>query len=190
MTATEAYPALEQAFLSAKTEVWASFLVFDLRTRLRSDEARAIGRTWFDLAVHTLNRGVALNIVISDVDPIAWPAMHRAAVRNLRLFSAAAAVAAPGVRMTARLARHPARAGLFVRLAFWPIMLVRSGRIAGWLNTLTPACRAAAVRDMPGTVAALRLLPKGDLRVRWWRLPEFCPAVHHQKLAVIDRTFL
>lgn len=190
LTAGEAYPALERAFLSAQTEIWGSFLVFDLRTRLRSDEARAIGHTWLDLVVHTLNRGVALNIVISDVDPIARPVMHRAAVRNLRLFSAAAAVAAPGAQMTARLARHPARGGMLVRLAFWPLVMMRLRKISRWMNRLAPERRAAALRDMPATAAALRILPDGRLRPRWWHLPQLCPAVHHQKLAVFDRTFL
>lgn len=58
VTAAEAYPALERAFLSARREIVAGFRVFDLKTRLRSAEARAIGPTWFELIIHTLRRGV------------------------------------------------------------------------------------------------------------------------------------
>lgn len=190
LTASEAYPALERAFLSAETEIWASFLVFDLRTRLRSAEAREIGDTWFDLVVHTLNRGVALHVVLSDVDPIIRPRMHRDAMRSLRLFSAAAAVAAPGVRMQARLADHPARSGLGVRIAVWPLIQYRLYRIARWLNALSPDQRAAALRDMQRTALAFRGLADGRVRPKLWHLPELHPAVHHQKLAVIDRKCL
>ena len=143
LTASEAYPALERAFLGAVSEVWASFLVFDLTTELRSPEALTIGRTWFDLVVHTLNRGVSLHIVISDVDPIARAAMHRAATRHLRLFSAAAAVANPGARLTVVRARHPAETGALVRLAIWPYIMKKVFRTAGWLNRLSPGKRAA-----------------------------------------------
>ena len=43
VTAAEAYPALERAFLSAETEIVAGFRVFDLKTGLHSPEALAIG---------------------------------------------------------------------------------------------------------------------------------------------------
>ncbi|MFN3846019.1 MAG: hypothetical protein ACK4RZ_09385 [Paracoccaceae bacterium] len=51
-TATEAYSALERAFLAAETEIVASFLVFGPDTRLRSDEGLAVGQRWFDLTDH------------------------------------------------------------------------------------------------------------------------------------------
>lgn len=75
VTAAEAYPALERAFLAAESEISAGFRVFDLRTGLRSPEGQAIGATWFQLIVHTLKRGVANSIVLSDFDPIARPVL-------------------------------------------------------------------------------------------------------------------
>ncbi|MBC7140710.1 MAG: hypothetical protein H5U18_00880, partial [Rhodobacteraceae bacterium] len=48
LTAEQAYPALEREFLGARAEIWASFRIFDLTTRLRSDEAREVGKTWID----------------------------------------------------------------------------------------------------------------------------------------------
>ena len=190
LTAAEAYPALERAFLAAKSEIWASFLVFDLSTRLRSPEAMEIGKTWFDLVVHTLNRGVSLHISISDVDPIARAAMHRAATRHLRMFSAAAAVANPGVRLKVLRPRHPAETGVLIRMAVWPYVMKKLFRTAGWLNSLGPEYRAAALRDMNGMVENLRIREDGSVAVRLLSLPRLYPVVHHQKLAVIDRRFL
>jgi phospholipase D1/2 len=190
LTASEAYPALERAFLAAKSEVWASFLVIDLTTKLRSPEALEIGKSWFDLVVHTLNRGVSLNVVISDVDPIARAATHRAATRNLRMFSAAAAVANPGAKLAVIAARHPAETGVMVRLAIWPYIMKKVFRTAGWLNNLSAERRAAALRDMRGAAQNLRLRADGTVAPRLLSLPRLYPVVHHQKLAVIDRKLL
>lgn len=190
LTASEAYPALERMFLNAKSEIWASFLVFDLSTRLHSPEALAIGKRWFDLVVHVLNRGVSLNISISDVDPIARPEMHRSATRYLRMFSAAAAVANPGARLYVKRSRHPAETGAMVRLAIWPYIMKKLFKTAAWLNGLSPEHRAAALRDMDGTVRNLRVRADGTVAVRLWSLPRLFPVVHHQKLAVFDRKTL
>jgi phosphatidylserine/phosphatidylglycerophosphate/cardiolipin synthase-like enzyme len=190
LTASEAYPALERAFLAAETEVRASFLVFDPATPLRSDEARKVGSTWFDLIVQTLARGVALHFVLSDVDPIGRAAMHRAAVRSQRMFLAAAEVAGPGARLSVRLARHPAQTGFAIRLAIWPYIQSKVHATAGWLNGLDPASRAAALRDMPGAARNLRLRPDGTVKPRLWSIPQLSPVTHHQKLAVVDRRLL
>ncbi|HEY6917833.1 MAG TPA: phospholipase, partial [Tabrizicola sp.] len=99
VTAAEAYPALERAFLDARHEIVAGFRVFDLKTRLRSVEARKVGSTWFDLMIHTLRRGVSVRIVLSDFDPIARPRLHRATWRTVRMFWAAAEMAGPAARL-------------------------------------------------------------------------------------------
>lgn len=187
LTAAEAYPELERAFLAAESEIWGSFLVFDLSTRLRSEEAQAIGKTWFDLVLHTLNRGVAINITISDVDPVARAALHRAATRQHRLFSAAAGIANPGVRLTVTRRHHPAETGAVLRLLLWPYIMSKVFRTAGWLNSLSPPLRSAALRDMTGAARNLHVRPDGTVRPRLLSLPRLFPAVHHQKLAVIDR---
>ncbi len=190
LTAQEAYPALERAFLAAKDEIWASFLVFDLSTRLRSPEGLVVGKTWFDLLVHVLNRGVKVNFVVSDVDPIARAQLHREATRTLRMFAAAAAVANPGVRLSVRLARHPAQTGAVVRVLIWPYIMKKLFRLAGWLNAQSPELRSAALRDMGGARENLRIRPDGKVSVRLMSLPRLYPAIHHQKLAVIDRNLL
>ncbi len=187
LTAAEAYPALEEQFLRARTEISASFLVFDLRTKLRSDGGLGIGSTWFDLVVHTLRRGVSIRIVLSDVDPIARAAMHRDATRNQRLFLAAAEAAGQGAKLTVIRALHPAQTGALVRLAIWPYILRKVATTAGWLNRLAPAERSAALRDMPDLASKLTLRRDGTVRPRWLQLPSLHPCTHHQKLAVFDR---
>lgn len=187
ITGGEAYPALERAFLEADTEIHASFRIFDPRTRLRSPEALSVGPTWADLITHTLARGVALHLCIADFDPIARPVLHRGSWRSVRLLHEAAAKAGPAARLHVSALRHPAQSGLLVRLAFWPVVRRRLGRIAGWLNTLDPAEREAAMHDMPGLHAHLRRLPSGEWRVRRLHVPHLHPATHHQKLAVFDR---
>lgn len=186
LTAAEAYPALERAFLAAERDIRGSFLVFDLTTRLRSPEARQIGKTWFDLLVHTLRRGVAVHFTLSDVDSIARPMMHRDAWRSARMFAAAAEVAGPSARLSVKAARHPARSGLAIRLLVWPYVMKRLFDAARDLNALPGPVRKASLRDMPDYARLMRIGADGRVRPRLWHLPELYPLTHHQKIAVID----
>lgn len=185
VTAAEAYPALERAFLSAKHEIVAGFRVFDLKTKLRSDEARAIGATWFDLMIHTLRRGVAVRIVLSDFDPVARPRLHRATWRTVRMFWAAAEMAGPGAKLVVVPSMHSAVAGIWPRLLFWPVVKSRLGRVAGWLRRQVASHRMSALREMPGV--GRMLVAKDEMpRPRLFQVPPLYPATHHQKLAVFD----
>ena len=85
LTAAEAFPAFERAVLSARREIWGSFRIFDLETLLRSQEARLIGETWFDLMVHTLGRGVRVRMVLTDFDPVVRPRLHALTWRSVRV---------------------------------------------------------------------------------------------------------
>lgn len=187
ITAAEAYPALERAFLSARSEIVASFLVFDPDTRLRSPEGLAVGQRWFDLIVHCLRRGVRINISLSDFDPIARAAMHRGTWRSLRMLLAAAEVAGPDAQLRVTAARHPAQTGWVPRLLISPMIMARIWRTAGWLNRLPADGRTAALRDMPGVAALMRQRDDGRVRPRLWPLPRLFPGTHHQKIAVFDR---
>jgi len=190
LTAAEGFPALERAFLSARTEIWASFRVFDPDTRLRSTEARRVGACWSDLVAHTLARGVRINLAITDFDPIAMPRLHRATWRSVRKLIAAAEIAgsAPNLRVVA--AMHPASTGLIPRLGFWPLILWKEIRLANWLNRLPHAALVAVLREMPGIPPRLATSAGGRLRPRLWPLPRVYPATHHQKIAVFDRRTL
>jgi phosphatidylserine/phosphatidylglycerophosphate/cardiolipin synthase-like enzyme len=185
ITAAEAYPALERAFLAAEHEILAGFRVFDLKTRLRSAEALAVGSTWFDLMIHTLKRGVDVRIVVSDFDPIARPRLHRATWRTVRMLWAAAEMAGPRAKLSVTPSMHSAVAGIWPRLLFWPVVQSRLNRVAGWLRGQVASHRLRALREMPGVdqmLVAKDVLP----RPRLLSVPPLYPATHHQKLAVFD----
>jgi phosphatidylserine/phosphatidylglycerophosphate/cardiolipin synthase-like enzyme len=188
MTASEAYPALERAFLAARTEISASFLVFDLDTKLRSPEALGIGPTWFDLIADTLRRGVRLRLVLSDFDPVARPEMHSGSWRSLRQCLAAAEIAGPKARLEVKAALHPAQTGLLPRLLLWPFIQARLSQMARTLNAMPSADRQAILRDQPAMARRLVAFgPNGALRPNWAVLHRLYPGTHHQKLAVFDR---
>nr|WP_241188145.1 phospholipase D-like domain-containing protein [Pseudohalocynthiibacter aestuariivivens] len=187
LTAQEAYPVLERAFLNARTEINAGFRVFDPGTPLYSDEAREIGCDWFDLLVHTLRRGVSIRFVISDFDPIGAPHLHRLSSRTRRQMIAAQELAGAGTLETV-MDMHAARVGLLPRLLFYPIARKRLGDLVRWINGLSLAPRRRFMQD----ATRLRGLTKFDgQEVRCAPgLPNLYPASHHQKLAVFDRETL
>ncbi|WP_246831289.1 phospholipase D family protein [Pseudotabrizicola formosa] len=191
ITAAEAYPALERAFLNAESEIIGSFLVFDPETRLRSPEGLAVGERWFDLIVHCLQRGVRITLTLSDFDPIARAVMHRGTWRSLRLLQAAAEVAGPGAApLSARAARHPAETGSVPRFLISPMIMARVWKSTRWLNRQSAPIRATALRDMPGARALMVVRDDGTVRPRLWPLPRLFPGTHHQKIAVFDRKTL
>ncbi|MCB1338214.1 MAG: phospholipase [Maritimibacter sp.] len=187
LTADQAYPVLEQAFLDARSEIWASFRVFDLTTRVRSAAAKRVAETWFDLVLHTLSRGVALHFVISDFDPLVRPSLHRGTWRSVRRLISAAELAGAGARLRVVAGMHPARTGLLPRVLFWPVIVDKQLKAARWLNAQPEAARRAAIRDMPGLAGNLVELDNGRFRPKYWPIPSLHPATHHQKLAVFDR---
>ena len=169
ITADEAFPAFERLVLGAQDSVVAGFRIFDMTTRLRSDEARAIGETWFDLLAHVVARGVRLDLTVSDFDPIMATDLHETAWTTVRQGAALAELAGAGqVRVRAHL--HPATAGWLPRLAFLPAVLKRRRKELD--------ARSEAELDR----AAVRL----DGRP----VPDLHTASHHQKIAVIDDTWL
>lgn len=165
VTAQDAYPAFERLFLTAQREVVAGFRVFDLTTRLRSEEARAVGDTWFDLFEHALSRGVNITLVVSDFDPVIATDYHRQSWETARQLAAAEVLADRG-RLTFRIARHPARAGIIPRALLRP-------RVRDQFRKQEPD------RNTPG----LNELSEDDVF-------DLSPATHHQKLAVFDRETL
>ncbi len=165
ITADEAFPAFERRVLAAERSVVGCFRVFDLGTRLRSDAARDIGETWFDLFLHSLNRNVAIEMFVTDFDPVIATEDHRRSWRSARQFAALNELST-GAKMSWSIAMHPARVGLLPRIAFQ--VKTRPEMQAAASDALTPG-----LADR-----------KGKLDV------PLVPATHHQKLAVIDDTYL
>ncbi|MCC1493866.1 phospholipase D-like domain-containing protein [Cognatishimia sp. F0-27] len=160
-----AFAAFERAVLAAKVSVTGGFRIFDLRTTLVSDEAREIGETWFDLLAHVVDRGVTINLAISDFDPVYGTELHELTWSTVKQVAALReATGADRDRVNIRAALHPATPGAIPWLAFLPETLRRA-----WAKkrALTKAARAHA----PGLKSAM---------------PALHTVTHHQKLAVID----
>lgn len=186
ITAEEAYPALERAFLQAQSEISACFRVFDLRTRLRSAEARKIGATWFDLFVHTLERGVSIRLVVSDFDPIAAVHLHRLAWQTQRQIAAVREMARPDAQLAFTVALHEAKSGVLPRVLFYPLVRMKIREMVDRWCHMSKDERERFRVETP----RLRSLCRVDARDQLCfplRLMDLHPATHHQKLAVFDR---
>lgn len=185
ITAEEGYTALEEAVLAAKDRVDMGFRVFDPRTPLISDAARALGRTWVDLLVAKLDEGVRFNISISDFDPVVRAQLHRGSWKSFSVLAGIAELVARPNLLRATIADHPARVGWGPRMVLWPKMQSQIAQTCGTLNGLDPANRKEALRCMP-RFRALAEDTDGELRPRKFGFPPMIPVTHHQKLAVID----
>ena len=187
VTAQEAYPALERAFLAAREEISASFRIFDLSTRLRSKEARALGETWFDLFIHTLERGVAIRLVVSDFDPVAAPDLHQKAWRTQRQIATVRELCRADVRLSFVVALHSGRTGMVPRLLFYPLVRRKLNALAQSWRDMTLAQRERFRQETPRLRGICEVDENGELTFRT-RLVDLTPATHHQKLAVFDRS--
>lgn len=185
LTASEAYPVLEREFLHATHDIIAGFRIFDPWTTLRSDAARAVGNTWYDLITHTLNRGVRITLYISDFDPVARVQLHRycwACVRGL--YAAAEASDHPHL-LRVHAYTHPARVGLLPRLLLWPRTLRELRKSLAQTISQTRLQRRDLLDEAP-RLRALTKWRKDQLLPRLFPPPPLVPASHHQKLAVFD----
>lgn len=159
ITAAEGFPALERLALGASRELLLSFRVFDPETRLRSDEATALGLTkWSDLLAHVTGKGVAAKLLLTDFDPIFATDLHINAWRAAEAFKAAAP------DMAVLLHHHPARIGPIWRLALAP-------KIRSCIAAIRADGRQDATPAIKGCIA-------GSTRIY--------PVTLHQKLAVAD----
>ncbi len=189
ITAEEAFPALEGLFLSARREIRMGFRIFDPATPLYSDAGRAVGRDWFDLLVHTLMRGVDVELVLSDFDPIVAAETHRLTWRSIRMLIAAREVAqAQGGtgRLRTLAAMHPARISPAAKLALYANIRAEILERIEALAAMSPSGRDRALAEMPGLARWIRRSGEAMRPVRW-PVPDLVPATHHQKLAVFDR---
>ncbi|PYE86021.1 phospholipase D-like domain-containing protein [Pseudoroseicyclus aestuarii] len=195
ITASEAYPEFERRFLNAKRRVRMCFRVFDPFTRLRSDEARAIGADWYDLIVHKLRQGLDVELTITDFDPIAVTPLHAATWDSIRAMVAAeeaAGAAGPeGIgRLILRPGMHPARVGTVPRLLLSLRSYGEVARLTHRLNRLPMPERIEQLRTRPGLRQHVAWRPEGKLRPRLTPVPEFFPVTHHQKIAIFDDDWL
>ena len=189
ITAGEAYPKLEQAFLNAKQEISCSFRVFDFCTRLRSEDARKIGETWFDLMEHTLDRGIKVRLVISDFDPVAAPNLHQNTWRTCRQVAALQELSDSAHNLTYIGALHNAAIGPFPRLLFAPLVRRKLSEIRQLWNNMTHPQRSRFRDETPRLRDIIHPEKDGELRM-FPRRVTLVPATHHQKIAVFDRRYV
>ncbi len=187
LTAQEVYPEMERAFLAAEREISAGYRVFDLATKLRSDEGRAIGVDWFDLIVHVLRRGVKVNFIISDFDAVMAPDLHWHSWKARRAFVAARELAGPEADLTVTNAAHSARVGILPRIVLWPRLLKEIRKTADKLNQMSRDEAESVLECSPGVRLMLRQTKTGEYAARRWPIPTLIPGTHHQKVCVIDR---
>lgn len=185
LTAAEAYPVLERAFLDARTAISAGFRVFDPDTRLHSPEGQAVGETWAELVAHTLSRGVAFRLILSDFDPVVRPALHRGTHRAVASLRAAGETSGRPELLTVEASMHAARIGIAPRLFLWSRILRELQEEIARLNALDRKEAEADLALMPGLAPHVTgAHPR--LRARAWPVPPLIPTTHHQKLAVFD----
>lgn len=185
ITAEDAYPELERAFLNARREISGCFRVFDLNTKLRSPEAREIGTSWFDLIIHTLDRGVSIRLVVSDFDPIAAVHLHRLAWQTQRQISAVRELTRPGARLQFTVALHEAKSGVFPRMVFYPLVRTKIREMVDKWCHMSKHERERFRVETPRLRSLCRVDDRGQLCFPL-QLMDLHPATHHQKLAVFD----
>ena len=189
ITAEEAYPVFEALFLEARHEIRMGFRIFDPSTPLYSEAGRAVGRDWFDMLVHTMHRGVNIELTLADFDPVVGTEHHRLTWRSMRMLLAAREVARAGGAsgsLRAVAALHPARISPMAKLALWSGIRAEMRERIARLIGMDESVRARALSEMPGFAGWILGAGAAMRRVRW-PVPDLVPATHHQKLAVFDR---
>lgn len=186
ITAKEAFPVLETAFLDAQKEIILGFRIFDPCTKLRSVRAQAIGTTWADLIKNTLRRGVHVTVFIGDFDPINAIDLHRGTTASLLQLKALAENIGPvSGTLTYKALLHPAKIGFAARLLFAPVARRKLRDI------LHKAAQSG--EDILSTAPRLRpwvQIKDDKVAMRPSAIPHQYPASHHHKLAVFDRAHL
>lgn len=186
VTAQEAYPKLEALFLDAQHRVDMGFRLFDPRTRLLSRRAREVGETWADLFQHTLNRGVPIDLTLSDFDPVMAFDLHSQAWHFVAQTTALNELTHRGAApITVRCILHPARGGIVPRIMFA-------------IKTRQALSKTIArLNDDPNGLDRLRFAPglhdlirvrEGRIKMRPTALPRLHPVSLHHKMAIFDRS--
>lgn len=186
VTAQEAYPRLEALFLGAQRRIEMGFRLFDPCTRLQSSAAQAVGDTWADLFLHTLNRGVPIDLTLSDFDPVMAFDMHEQAwqfVAQIAALNELSKDSAASVKV--RCILHPAEGGIVPRLMFAHQTRKELRRVVEVLNADSDP--VGRMQLAPG-LRKLLTLKNNRICLRRWALPQLYPVSLHHKMAIFDRS--
>ncbi|MCF6445855.1 phospholipase D-like domain-containing protein [Nereida sp. MMG025] len=185
LTAQQAFPCFEAAVLDAKSRVTMGFHIFDMTTKLRSDRAKAIGTTWFDLLLHKLDEGVQIHLIVSDFDAIVRPTWHRTAWRTKRHGALLAEVTKHPDKLTVQTHAHGAQTGGVISALLWPRSRAEVRKQAAYFNDLPDHAQRRFITEHPNLVPLLTI-KDGTAQARALATGHLHPTSHHQKLAVID----
>lgn len=184
ITANEAYPAFEALFLSAESRIELGFRIFDPLTKLHSQAALEVGTNWADLITATLERGVEIDITLSDFDPIAGFDLHRDGWAAIRILHAINEITRAGAaRLNIRCLLHPAKGGLASRLLFAPQTRKKLRGIVEKINAHADVDRQ--LRFAP-RLRGLLEITHDKVKLRTGVLPKVYPVTLHQKMAIVD----
>ncbi|OWU79104.1 phospholipase D-like domain-containing protein [Phaeobacter sp. 22II1-1F12B] len=189
ITAGEAYPEFERMFLNAREKITLAFRIFDPWTTLHSPEALEIGENWMDLIAHTLSRGVAIDLTISDFDPVLRPELHRGTWASVRAIAAAGELSTRPELLRVHASMHPARVGTLTSIALWPRTYLEIRKTAAEINHSKHVHIDRFMSEVPFLRRNLRKI-RNKLGARLLPVPFLVPVTHHQKLAVFDRDLL
>lgn len=185
----ETFAALENAIQNARHSVFMAYWSFDPGMPTQRASAQGDDKTWGGLMANAARRGVDVRIILADFDPVFTGTLHETATAAYRsCITLSNRLEVEGQTMQVILSRHPAEVGSTIRLLGAPITRKRLRRFADVLNDLS--------RDQDGARALERLanLPglwnwltpaKRGLKPTFGA-PQVFPAVHHEKLCVID----
>ncbi len=185
ITASSAYPVLEELILSSRSEVLLAFRIFDPQTRLRSGGARSAGlATWAHLIRRQIDEGIVVRLLLADFDSIAGNTLHKINWQSLAGFRAAVSGSSHESNFSSVAALHEAEFGPIARIVFWPLARMRLKRIEPGNAGLKKAERIA--EDTPGLRSYFRTAQRWFDGFPLWPPPRMWPATYHQKYAVID----
>ena len=187
ITAQEAFCAFEKAVLASRSDIRAGFRLFDFDTKLRSDAAREVGETWFDLILHKVDEGVTFDLTVSDFDPIVRTALHGSAWRTVRFGEAIKQMSRNPDNISIRADMHDARIGALPSLALWPKARGLLEETVDALETFDGDTKSQFLKEHPGLAALLTQDGEAQVKPRLWPPEMLVPATHHHKLAVIDQ---
>lgn len=189
--ASDAYPVLEERIFEARDEVLLGFRILDPTTKLRSQRLIDAGlSTWGDLVAAVSARGVDVRILLTDFEPTVATDLHKLTWASVRGFHEARASVDSQEDGTRRLqvvaALHEAKVGKMLRWIFWPMVWFKVRGMARGQGMQTDALLAEA----PGLAPLLGTRDASTLLPRLGPPPRLRPATYHQKLAVIDASFV
>ena len=184
LTAAQAYPRLEALMMAAREEVVMGFRIFDTRTHLVSEQARALGETWGDLLLHTANRGVRITLMISDFDVIVGPDLHEGAWRTVEAIRVLNERSAPeAAKILVNPVLHPAKAGIVPQML---LALTTRKKLQGIAKDINNSADPKDRFDhMPG-LKDMAYFEDGKVRVNRTALPRPRPVTLHHKMAIFD----